>query len=199
MNRFSHRDTYLRLGIGCWDSLGCKKLMREQHTWKDVREVSLRGRPVQALDTGRALSCHPWPRMAVTLGEPSHAQRADRTHHNWPSLSSKRDVWGLSGSTRMLTHLATLGLSLALRTFVMVHGLSLTHRDSQAVVCGPSCSTVCGILVLQTGIKPGSLELKRWTFNHWTTREIPRILVNYKEKLYLYRKTWWYHLKWWPK
>lgn len=37
-------------------------------------EVSLRARPVQALDTGRELSCHPWPRMAVTLGEPSHGQ-----------------------------------------------------------------------------------------------------------------------------
>lgn len=60
----------------------------------------------------------------------------------------------------MLTHLAALGLSLALRTFVMVHGLSLQYRDSQAVVCGLSCFTVCGILVLQTGIKPGSLELK---------------------------------------
>ena len=118
------------------------------------------GQACPTLGIGRELSCHPRPRMAVTLGEPSHGQRADHTHHNWPSLSSKRDVCGLSGSTRMLTHLATLGLSLALRTFVTAHGLSLRYRDSQAMVCGLSCSTVCGILVLQTGIKHGSLELK---------------------------------------
>ena len=32
--------------------------------------------------------------------------------------------------------------------------------------------------------------IEEWTFNHWTTREVPRILVNYKEKIYLYRETW---------
>ena len=30
----------------------------------------------------------------------------------------------------------------------------------------------CGILVLRAGIKPTSLALEMWCFNHWTTREV---------------------------
>ena len=32
----------------------------------------------------------------------------------------------------------------------------------------------CGILVPRPGIKPVSPALEAWSFNHWTTREVPR-------------------------
>ena len=35
------------------------------------------------------------------------------------------------------------------------------------------CCTACGILVPQPGIKPMSPALKSWSFNHWTTSEVP--------------------------
>ena len=33
--------------------------------------------------------------------------------------------------------------------------------------------TACGILVPWPGIKPISSALEAWSFNHWTTREVP--------------------------
>ena len=35
----------------------------------------------------------------------------------------------------------------------------------------------CGILVLLPGIKPMLLAMKAWNFNHWTTREFPKVTI----------------------
>ena len=44
--------------------------------------------------------------------------------------------------------------------------------------------TACGILVPQPGIiKPMSFALEAWSLNHWTTREVP-FLVVLKSSLY---------------
>ena len=37
------------------------------------------------------------------------------------------------------------------------------------------------ILVLQPGTEPRPLAVKTWSFNHWTTREVPR---NFSKKIY---------------
>lgn len=85
MNRFSHRDTYLRLG-SLESAAETESGMQETH--EGTTNVKGRagglpeGQACPTLGVGRELSCHPRPRMAVTLGEPSHGQRADRTHHN---------------------------------------------------------------------------------------------------------------------
>ena len=38
------------------------------------------------------------------------------------------------------------------------------------------CHTACRILVPQPGIKPAPPALEAWSLNHWTTREVSRIL-----------------------
>ena len=69
--------------------------------------------------------------------------------------------------------LAALGLSCACRIIPVTWDLSLWHTDSLGVACrlqsewasvvvehGLSCSTMCGILVPQPGIKPSSSALE---------------------------------------
>ena len=48
---------------------------------------------------------------------------------------------------------------------------SFTGARTLVVVCRLSCSTTCGILVLQPGIKH-TLCIERWILNYWTTREV---------------------------
>ena len=38
---------------------------------------------------------------------------------------------------------------------------------------------VCGILVPQSEVEPGSLAMKVKSPNHWTTEEFPDILIQY--------------------
>ena len=33
----------------------------------------------------------------------------------------------------------------------------------------------CGLLVLQSGIKPVPLAVEAWSFNHWTAGEVPHL------------------------
>ena len=63
-------------------------------------------------------------------------------------------------------------------------GSSLCHVGSFTVVhrlssCGAwaSCSAAYGILVPQPGIKPPSLALQDRFLNHWTTKEVPNLLL----------------------
>ena len=35
----------------------------------------------------------------------------------------------------------------------------------------------CGILVPQPGVRPGPPALEVWSLNHWTTREVPDLIV----------------------
>ena len=52
---------------------------------------------------------------------------------------------------------------------------------------------VYGILVAQPGIEPRPSSVKVWSFNHWTTREVPQ-LSSWGQKLYLNNpyKIWWW-------
>ena len=63
-------------------------------------------------------------------------------------------------------------------------GSSLCHVGSFIVVhklssCGvwASCCAACGILVPQPGIKPSPLALQDRFLNHWTTKEVPNLLL----------------------
>ena len=44
------------------------------------------------------------------------------------------------------------------------------------MVHGLSCSVACGILVPQPGIKPVPPAVKAWSLNHWTAKEVPKII-----------------------
>ena len=42
---------------------------------------------------------------------------------------------------------------------------------------GWPCCAACGILVPQLGIKPTPLALEAKSFNHWSTREVPKLFI----------------------
>ena len=49
--------------------------------------------------------------------------------------------------------------------------------------------TACEILVLWPGIKPVTLTLEVWSFNHWTTREVSKkAFLNDDKKKKIFRK-----------
>ena len=60
---------------------------------------------------------------------------------------------------------------------VMCNRSFIVARTLSSYGACASCSAACGILVPQPGIKLSSLELHDGFLNHWTTKEVPNLLL----------------------
>ena len=93
----------------------------------------------------------------------------------WNAIKKKKSV------------LAVSGLSWGMRDILLkCPGFLVVAGGSVVAAHRFSCPLACKILVLQPGIKPTSPCIGRWILNHWTTREVSRMLLNtvYSESPY---------------
>ena len=79
-------------------------------------------------------------------------------------------------------YLAVLGLGCSMQDLSFQHVGSRVHRLSNCCSVGLVAPWLVGILASNQGSNPHPL-IARWILNHWTTRDVPKTMLNKGGKL----------------